>query len=115
FLGLDYDSRLQRYALVNQSFERFFNLTRPIIAAVNNHAVGAGFVLSTLCDFRIASKDAFFSLPEIDRGVLANGGGFFFRLRMPQGMMREMIYTGRRYTAEELGPTGIFNHIVPKE
>jgi len=115
FVGLDYDSRLERYALVNKSFERFFNLNRPIIAAVNNHAVGAGFVLSTLCDFRIASAEAFFSLPEIDRGVLANGGGFFFRLRMPQGMIREMIYTGRRYSAEELRLTGIFNQIVPKQ
>jgi len=114
FVDLDYQSRLDRYALVNNTFEKFFNLNRPVIAAVNNHAVGAGFVLATLCDLRIASKDAFFSLPEIDRGVLASGGGMFFRLRMPQGFIREMIYTGRRFMAEELRDACIFNYILPK-
>ncbi len=115
FVGLDYDTRLARYALVNQTFQRVFNLDRPIIAAVNNHAIGAGFVLSTLCDLRIASRDAFFALPEIDRGVLANGGGMFFRLRMPQGFIREMIFTGRRFMADELRDANVFNRIVPKE
>jgi len=114
FVDLNYESRLQRYELVNKTFERFFRLDRPIIAAVNNHAIGAGFVLSTLCDVRVASSEAFFSLPEIDRGVLANGGGFFFRLRMPQGFIREMIYTGRRFMAEELRHACVFNYIVPK-
>ena len=38
FVGLDYESRLKRYELVNKTFERFFRLDRPIIAAVNNHA-----------------------------------------------------------------------------
>ena len=115
FVELDYNSRLERYALVNRAFERIFHLDRPMIAAVNSHAVGAGFVLSTLCDVRIASKDAFFSLPEIDRGVLANGGGMFFRLRMPQGFIREMIFTGRCFMAEELRDACVFNRIVAKE
>jgi enoyl-CoA hydratase len=115
FVGLDYESRLKRYELVNRTFETFFRLDRPIIAAVNNHAIGAGFVLSTLCDVRVASKDAFFALPEIDRGVLANGGGFFFRLRMPQGFIREMILTGRRFMAEELRYANVFNYILPKD
>jgi enoyl-CoA hydratase/carnithine racemase len=115
FVGLDYESRLKRYELVNKTFERFFHLDRPIIAAVNNHAIGAGFVLSTLCDVRVASNEAFFSLPEIDRGVLANGGGFFFRLRMPQGFIREMILTGRRFMAEELRYANVFNYILPKD
>ena len=115
FVELNYETRLERYALVNKTFQRVFNLDRPIIAAVNNHAIGAGFVLSTLCDVRIASKDAFFALPEIDRGVLANGGGMFFRLRMPQGFIREMIFTGRRFMADELRDANVFNRIVPKE
>jgi len=115
FVNLNYETRLERYALVNRCFERFFRLDRPIIAAINNHAIGAGFVWSTLCDLRIASQEAFFALPEIDRGVLANGGGFFFRLRMPQGIIREMVYTGRRFMAEELRDACLFNQIVPKQ
>ena len=115
FVNLDYETRLERYTLVNKTFERVFRLDRPIIAAVNNHAIGAGFVLSTLCDVRIASKEAFFALPEIDRGVLANGGGMFFRLRMPQGFIREMVLTGRRFMAEELRYANVFNYILPKD
>jgi enoyl-CoA hydratase len=114
FLKLDYDSRLERYAIINDCFNRLHKLDRPIIAAMNNHAVGVGFVIGTICDFRIASSEAFFSMPEIDRGVLANGGGAFNRLNVPQGWLREMIYTGKRYMAEELRYSGIFNHIVPK-
>ncbi|ODT81237.1 MAG: hypothetical protein ABS76_12370 [Pelagibacterium sp. SCN 64-44] len=114
FLTLDYDSRLQRYSIINECFDRLHRLNRPIIAAMNNHSVGVGFVIGTICDFRIASADAFFSMPEIDRGVLANGGGAFNRLNVPQGWIREMIYTGKRYMAEELRHSGIFNHILPK-
>jgi enoyl-CoA hydratase/carnithine racemase len=115
FLKLDYDSRLERYAIINECFDRLHKLNRPTIAAMNNHAVGVGFVIGTMCDIRLASEVAFFSMPEIDRGVLANGGGAFKRLHVPQGWIREMIYTGKRYMAEELRYAGIFNHILPKE
>ena len=114
FVGINYEMRLERFALITKAFERLFNLNRPIIAAINNHAIGAGFYICTLCDFRIASTEALFALPEIDRGIIS-GCGFFFRLRVPQGMLREMIFTGRRYTAEELRSTGIFNQIVAKD
>lgn len=115
FLDLDYDSRLERYTIVNACFDRMHKLSRPTIAAMNNHAVGVGFVIGTLCDIRLASETAFFSMPEIDRGVLANGGGAFKRLHVPQGWIREMIYTGKRYMAGELRHAGIFNHILPRE
>jgi enoyl-CoA hydratase/carnithine racemase len=115
FLPLDYETRLKRYDLINECMPRFYNLNRPVIAAINKHAVGVGLVLASFCDIRIASQDAFFATPEIDRGVLAAGGGFFFRLNMPQGKVREMILTGRRFMAEELRDTGFFNYIVPAD
>ncbi|MFI4978909.1 MAG: enoyl-CoA hydratase/isomerase family protein [Nevskiales bacterium] len=115
FLGLDYDTRLARYRLINECMPTFYNLDRPVIAAINKHAVGVGMVLASFCDIRIASQDAFFAAPEIDRGVLAGGGGFFMRLNMPQGKIREMILTGRRFMAEELRESGFFNYIVPAD
>jgi len=114
FMELDFDSRLERYAIINECFDRLHKLERPTIAAMNNHAVGVGFVIGTLCDIRIASSEAFFSMPEVDRGVLANGGGAFKRLHVPQGWIRELTLTGQRYWAEELRHAGIFNHILPK-
>ena len=116
FLPLDHQSRMARYAMINECLPRFYNLDRPVIGALNSHAVGVGLVLAAFCDMRVASKDAFFACPEIDRGVLAGGGSFFTRLNMPSGRIREMIYTGRRFMADELQEnSGFFNYVVPKD
>jgi enoyl-CoA hydratase/carnithine racemase len=115
FMPLGFDSRLERYRMVEDCLPRLYNLNRPVIAALNMHAVGVGFVMATFCDIRVASEEAFFAVPEIDRGVMAGGGGFFTRINMPMGKVRELVLTGRRFTAEELRDTGIFNYIVPKK
>ncbi len=115
FLALDFESRLARYRLVEDCLPRLYNIERPVIAALNMHAVGVGFVMASFCDIRVASEEAFFALPEIDRGVMAGGGGFFTRLNMPMGKVRELVYTGRRFTADELRGTGVFDYIVPKK
>jgi enoyl-CoA hydratase/carnithine racemase len=114
FLPLGFDSRLERYRLVEDCLPHLYNIDRPVIAALNMHAIGVGFVMSTFCDIRVASEEAFFAVPEIDRGVMAGGGGFFTRLNLPMGKVREMVLTGRRFTAEELRYSGIFDYIVPK-
>ena len=45
---------------------------------------------------------------------MAAGGSFFTRINAPVGKVREMVLTGRRFTAEELRHSGIFNYVVPK-
>jgi enoyl-CoA hydratase/carnithine racemase len=114
FLPLGFESRLERYRLVEDCLPRLYNMNRPVIAALNMHAIGVGFVMATFCDIRVASEEAFFAVPEIDRGVIAAGGSFFTRINMPAGKVREMVLTGRRFTAQELRETGVFNYIVPK-
>lgn len=114
FLPLDYEGRLKRFELVDSVLPRFFNLDRPVIAAINNHAVGVGVQIAGLCDIRIASQEAFFSKPEIDRGVVTSAAAFL-RLGVPTGKAREIIYTANRFMAEELKDTGFFNYIVPKD
>lgn len=111
FVPLDYDSRMQRFALIEECLPRLYELDRPVIAAINGPAVGFGVVLATYCDIRIISQDAFIALPEIDRGVLA-GSLYLARIGMPQGKIREITFTGRRFMAEELRGTGLFDHIV---
>jgi enoyl-CoA hydratase/carnithine racemase len=71
-------------------------------------------VLASFCDIRVAAENSFFAMPEIDRGVVA-GGMFFQRLNMPQGMIREIIYTGRRLTAEEMRQAGFYSYVVPEK
>ncbi len=116
FLPLDAKSRMDRYAMINECLPKFYNLSRPVIGAINSHAVGVGLVLAAFCDLRVASRDAFFAHPEIDRGVIAGGGSFLTRLNVPGAKVREMIYTGRRFTAAELQEhSGFFNYIVDRD
>lgn len=109
---LDPETRRERYKLVNASLPRLYNLDRPVIAAINGPAVGVGVSVAAMCDIRVASKTAFFAKPEIDRGLVASGGIQITRLNMPAGVVREMIYTGRRFSAEELAWTGFLNYVL---
>lgn len=115
FLKLDSQSRRERYAYINECVPHFANLPKPIIAAMNGPAVGVGMVLASLCDMRVGAEDAFFAVPEIDRGVVAGGGCFFSRLSMPDAFVREMMYTGRRFSAREVAKTGFFNYVIPRD
>lgn len=115
FKGIDKARRLERYAFINEQLPRFHAIDRPIIAAINGAAIGVGMVLASLCDFRVGAEDAAFSLPEIDYGLLSGCAGRFVALRLPEPKLREMLYTGRKFTAREIESTGFFNYVVPKD
>lgn len=112
FVDLDYESRKRRYELVNAALPRLYNLDRPVIAAINGPAVGVGTSMAAMCDIRVASKTAFFLNPQIDRGVIASGGAHLLRTNMSVGKIREMIYTARRFTAEEMQQAGFLDYVV---
>ncbi len=114
FVGMDKARRQERYAFINERVPGFASLDRPVIAAINGHAVGIGMILAALCDLRVAAEDARFSCPEIDYGLIAGGGGVFAMLKMPEAKVREMLFTGARFTARELEPSGFFNYVVPR-
>ena len=114
FVGIDAAGRTARYAFINAQLPRFYALDRPVIAAINGHAIGIGMIIAGLCDLRIASDDASFSCPEIDFGLVAGGAGLFAHLNMPEAKVREMLFTGARFTASELSSTGFFNYILPR-
>lgn len=89
---------------------------KPVIAAVNGLAMGAGCEFVVNCDLVIAAEDAFFGLPEVKRGVAAIGGALP-RLIRTIGLQRasEMALTGRNVTAQEMLQWGIVNKVVSKE
>lgn len=74
----------------------------PVIAAVQGACVGGGLDLVACCDIRIAADDTFFSIKEIEVGLVADVGSL---QRLPHllgdGMVRELAYTGRRMAADE--------------
>jgi enoyl-CoA hydratase len=115
FVGMDSAARKERYDFINRSLPRLYHLDRPVIAAVDGHAVGIGVILAAMCDMRVAWEDASFSCPEIDFGLIAGGGGLLAWLKLPEGKVREMLYTGRRFSAAELRESGFFNYVVRRE
>jgi enoyl-CoA hydratase/carnithine racemase len=115
FVGMDVAARKQRYAFINAQLPRFYAIERPVIAAINGAAIGIGMILAALCDMRIAAEDARFACPEIDYGLVAGGAALFARVNMPEAKVREMLFTGAKFTARELEQTGFFNYVVPRQ
>ncbi|MGH6987520.1 MAG: enoyl-CoA hydratase-related protein [Caulobacteraceae bacterium] len=90
-----------------------FDLTKPLIAAVNGVAMGGGFEIALACDLIIASETAVFALPEPRVGLAALAGGLH-RLPRAIGLKRAMgmILTARRVSAREGLELGFVNEVV---
>ena len=90
-----------------------FDLTKPLIAAVNGVAMGGGFEIALACDLIVASEAAIFALPEPRVGLAALAGGLH-RLPRAIGTKRAMgmILTGRRVSAKEGFELGFVNEVT---
>ncbi|HEU0199255.1 MAG TPA: crotonase/enoyl-CoA hydratase family protein [Burkholderiaceae bacterium] len=85
---------------------------KPVIAAIHGACVGGGIDLITCCDMRYASADAYFSVKEIDVGMAADVGTLQRLPKLvPDGIARELAYTGRRFDAAEAKAIGLVNHV----
>lgn len=94
----------------------YWDLTKPVIAAVNGLALGGGFELALAADMIIAAETAEFALTEASLGIIADSGGVI-RLprRLPRAIAMEMMMTARRASADELARWGLVNHVVAAE
>ena len=92
----------------------FHDLLKPVIAVVNGAAVGGGFEIALACDVILAADTAFFQLPEMQRGFLADSGAVQ-RLprRIPYNVAVEMLLSGRRMDATEAMKWGLVHRIHP--
>lgn len=113
FKGMTAERRRERYRFINEQLPRFHRIERPMIAAIGGATIGVGVMLAGMCDMRIASEQARFACPEVDYGLVGGSAGLFAMLKMPEAKVREMLYTGRSFSARELEPTGFFNYVVP--
>ncbi len=94
----------------------YWDLKKPVIAAVNGIAFGGGFELVLAADLIVAADYAEFALPEAAIGLVPDAGGVI-RLprRLPRAIAMEMMMTGRRVNAVELARWGLVNDVVPGE
>ena len=95
------------------AFAAVYDCKVPVIAAVHGYCLGGGIGLVGNADVIVASDDATFGLPEVDRGAL--GAATHLSRLVPQHKMRAMVYTSATATAEELHAFGSVLQVVPRD
>ena len=87
---------------------------KPIVAAVEGHAVAGGFELALACDLVVAGEGARFGVPEVKRGlVAAAGAAMLLPQRVPPAIALEMLLTGDPVTAPRAAELGLVNRVTP--
>lgn len=91
-----------------------FRIRKPVIAAVNGHAVGAGLALALQCDLRYMADDAVYALSQVRRGVLADGYTHWTLPRLA-GLANaaDILLTGRTFDGDEAKALGLANMSLP--
>ncbi|MCA0964865.1 enoyl-CoA hydratase-related protein [Salipiger bermudensis] len=98
-----------RARVVRRCFKSIRDCALPTIAAVNGPALGAGTVLASVCDIRLASETAKFGTPEVNIGRC--GGMAHMGRHLPQGLLRKMFFTGEPIDAQEAWRFGFVQDI----
>jgi enoyl-CoA hydratase len=96
-----------------ETFAAVYDCPVPVIAAVNGFCLGGGIGIAGNADILVASDDATFGVPEVDRGAL--GAATHLARLVPQHLMRTLYFTGRTITAAELVPHGSVLEVVPRD
>jgi len=96
-----------------EAFRAVYECAVPVIAAVNGFCVGGGIGLVGNADVIVASDDAVFGLPEVDRGAL--GAATHLSRLVPQHMMRRLFFTGANVDAATLHHFGSVHAVVPRD
>src|SRR5216684_2858893 len=96
-------------------FRRIWSYSKPMIAAVNGHALAGGCGIATLCDFTIAVPEAKFGYTEVKIGFLPAIVSVFLTRQIGEKRARDLLLTGRLVEATEAKEFGLVNEIVPAE
>ncbi len=120
--GLDYENNLttpqyRAYVRANhEMFDDLENLEKPVVAAVNGIAAGGGVEMAVAADFRFASTNASFLLPENQLGVLPASGACSRMIQMiGMGRLKEMVMAALPVDAAEAYRIGLVNRVFPPE
>jgi enoyl-CoA hydratase/carnithine racemase len=104
------------YRATGDVYERFAALPQPTIAAIHGYCLGGGLELALACDFRVASEDAVFGLPEVALGILPSSGGTHRLVRIVgPARAKELMLLRERFGANEALGWGLVTEVVSKD
>ena len=94
----------------------FASIDKPFVAALHGYVIGSGVEIACLCDIRIASEDATFSMPEVALGMVPAAGGTQTLPRvLGVGRALEMLLTSRRIAAHDALRLGLVHNVVSRD
>lgn len=101
---------------IQETFNALERARMPVLIAIQGGCVGGAVDFASACDCRYATEDAFFVIQEINLGMTADVGTFPRLCHlMPEGMVRELAYSGRRLPAKKAMELGLVNAIFPTQ
>ena len=104
-----------RISRLNELVRALRQCARPVIAAVEGHAAGAGFSIALACDLVVAAEDAQFTMAYVRVGLNPDGNGSFSLARaLPPQLAAELAMTGTAIAAPRLAALGVVNRVAPK-
>ncbi|MBV9785459.1 MAG: enoyl-CoA hydratase/isomerase family protein [Acidisphaera sp.] len=110
-VGREPGDYIRHNRLTREFFYSIMECSKPVIAAVNGAAIGAGLATVLMCDIMLIAEDAYVSMPEIDVG-LSGGNKMLMRFfSIPKAKM--MFFTGERVPAAELFRLGLVEAVLP--
>ncbi|RMG66577.1 MAG: crotonase/enoyl-CoA hydratase family protein [Bacteroidetes bacterium] len=109
--------RLRRHILYLQDcIQAIEDCPVPVLAAIHGGCIGGGLDIISACDMRYAAEGAYFTVKEVDMGMVADLGTLQRLPKLiPDGMAREMAYTGRKVAAQEAQACGLVNQVYPDQ
>lgn len=104
---------MRRFVLhLQDAFSCLDRARMPVLAAIQGACIGGGVDLSSACDIRYATADAWFCIHEINIGMTADVGTFPRLCKLiPEGWVRELAYTGRKLPAAKAREIGLVNEV----
>jgi enoyl-CoA hydratase/carnithine racemase len=93
-----------------------WQIRKPVVAAVNGHAIGIGFTLALHCDLRIMALDAKYGVVQVRRGVMPDAFSHWTLPRIAgMGHAADILLTGRTFLGREAAGLGVANRVLPND
>ncbi|HVP44036.1 MAG TPA: enoyl-CoA hydratase-related protein [Terriglobales bacterium] len=114
-LGRSHEQNVQDSATMARLFRRIYDFPKPMIAAVNGHAIAGGTGIATMCDFTLSVADAKYGYTEVKIGFVPAIVSSILVWQVGHKIARDLLMTGRLFDAAEAHRYGLVNEIVEPE